>query len=99
MRDREILTKTVINAAGVFADELNAMVSKDKFKIIPRKGEYFLLDKVQGNLTNSVIFQCPNCFGKRGTVAQTIHGNLITGPTALDIDDKEDVSDERKWIT
>ena len=92
LEDREILTKTVINAAGVFADELNAMVSNDKFKIIPRKGEYFLLDKVQGNLTNSVIFQCPTALGKGVLVAQTIHGNLITGPTALDIDDKEDVS-------
>ena len=68
------------------------MVSNDKFKIIPRKGEYFLLDKVQGNLTNSVIFQCPTALGKGVLVAQTIHGNLITGPTALDIDDKEDVS-------
>ncbi|WP_308009519.1 NAD(P)/FAD-dependent oxidoreductase [uncultured Fusobacterium sp.] len=92
LEDREILTRTVINASGVFADELNAMVSNDKFKIIPRKGEYFLLDKVQGTLTNSVIFQCPTTLGKGVLVAQTIHGNLITGPTALDIDDKEDVS-------
>ena len=92
LEDREILTKTVINASGVFADELNAMVSKDQFKIIPRKGEYFLLDKVQGTLTNSVIFQCPTALGKGVLVAQTIHGNLITGPTALDIDDKEDVA-------
>lgn len=92
LEDREILTKTIINASGVFADELNAMVSNDQFKIIPRKGEYFLLDKVQGTLTNSVIFQCPTALGKGVLVAQTIHGNLITGPTALDIDDKEDVS-------
>ncbi len=92
LEDREILTKTIINASGVFADELNSMVSNDKFKIIPRKGEYFLLDKVQGILTSSVIFQCPTALGKGVLVAQTIHGNLITGPTALDIDDKEDVS-------
>ena len=89
---REIQTKTIINASGVFADEINSMVSNDKFKILPRKGEYFLLDKVQGTLINSVIFQCPTSLGKGVLVAQTVHGNLITGPTALDIDDKEDVS-------
>ncbi len=84
-------TKTVINAAGVYADVINNMVSSKTFKIHPRKGEYFLLDKVQGNLTNSVIFQCPNEMGKGILVAQTIHGNLIVGPTAEDIDSREDV--------
>ena len=84
--------KTVINAAGVYADIINNMVSNKKFKIHPRKGEYYLLDKVQGNLTNSVIFQCPNEMGKGILVAQTVHGNLIVGPTAQDIEDREDVS-------
>lgn len=87
----EILTKTVINAAGVFADKINDMVSNEHFNIIPRKGEYFLLDKTQGTLVNSVIFQCPNVMGKGILVARTIHGNLITGPTATDVEDKEDV--------
>lgn len=89
---REFETKTIINAAGVYADVINDMVSKNSFKIHPRKGEYFLLDKVQGTLTNSVIFQCPNEMGKGILVAQTVHGNLIVGPTAQDINDKEDVS-------
>lgn len=87
----DILTKTVINAAGVFADEINDMVSSKHFNIIPRKGEYFLLDKTQGTLVNSVIFQCPNDMGKGILVARTVHGNLISGPTATDVDDKEDV--------
>lgn len=85
-------TKTIVNASGVYADKINNMVSQDTFKIIPRKGEYFLLDKVQGDLTNSVIFQCPNKMGKGVLVAQTYDKNLIVGPTALDIEDKDDVS-------
>lgn len=89
---RTIEAKSVVNAAGVYADTINAMISSDTFKIIPRKGEYYILDKVQGNLTNSVIFQCPNEMGKGILVAQTIHGNIILGPTALDVSDKEDVS-------
>lgn len=89
---RKVEAKTVVNAAGVYADKINNMVSKDTFKIIPRKGEYYILDKVQGELTNSIIFQCPNEMGKGILVAQTIHGNIILGPTALDVNDKEDVS-------
>ena len=84
--------KTVINAAGVYADIINNMVSSKKFKIHPRKGEYYLLDKVQGNLTNSVIFQCPNEMGKGILVAQTVHGNLIVGPNAQDIEDRDDTA-------
>lgn len=87
----EILTKTVINAAGVHADEINDMVSKKHFNIIPRKGEYFLLDKVQGTLVKSVIFQCPSKMGKGILVSCTVHGNLITGPTATDVESKDDV--------
>lgn len=62
--------------------------SQNKFKIHPRVGEYYLLDKVQGKLTNSVIFQCPNEMGKGILVSITAHGNIIVGPTASDIDDK-----------
>lgn len=89
---RSFETKVVINAAGVYADKINDMVSKEKFTITPRKGEYYLLDKVQGYLTNSVIFQCPNEMGKGVLVALTYDKNIIVGPTALDIDDKDDVS-------
>ena len=89
---RAFETKVVINAAGVYADIINNMVSKKTFKIHPRKGQYYLLDKVQGSLTNSVIFQCPNEMGKGILVAQTVHGNLIVGPTAEDIESREDVS-------
>lgn len=85
----ELETRALVNAAGVFADEINNMVSERKFKITPRAGEYFLLDKVQGNLVSSVIFQCPTKVGKGVLVAPTAHGNLIVGPTAEKVEDKE----------
>lgn len=87
----KIEAKKVINAAGVFADIINNMVSKKTFTITPRIGEYYLLDKVQGYLTDSVIFQCPNEMGKGILVAKTAHGNIISGPTASDVDDRIDV--------
>ena len=86
---REFETKIVVNAAGLFADELNNMVSSKKIKITPRAGEYYLLDKVQGDLVNNVVFQCPTKVGKGVLVAPTAHGNIIVGPTATSSDDKE----------
>lgn len=90
--DDEIDAKYVINCAGVYADKINAMVAEPTFKITPRKGQYYLLDKSAGNLFNSVIFQCPTKLGKGVLITPTVHGNLLVGPDSQDIDDKEDIS-------
>lgn len=81
--------KIVINAAGVYADRIHNMISEDKMEITPRRGEYLLYDKNAGNLTGSTLFQLPTTLGKGILVTPTVHGNLLTGPTALDIEDKE----------
>lgn len=82
-------TKAVVNAAGVYADKFHNMLSKDKIHITARKGEYYLLDKNVGNWVNHTIFMLPTKMGKGVLVTQTIHGNLLVGPTATDQDDKE----------
>ena len=81
--------KVVINAAGVYADELNNMVSANKLHITARKGEYCLLDKDAGTHVTHTIFQLPSKMGKGVLVSPTVHGNLLVGPTALDVEDKE----------
>lgn len=81
--------KVVINAAGVYADELNNMVSENKLHITARKGEYCLLDKDAGTHVTHTIFQLPSKMGKGVLVSPTVHGNLLVGPTALDVEDKE----------
>lgn len=86
---RSFETKVVINAAGVYADKINDMVSKNHFDIHPRIGEYYVLDKVQGKLTNSVLFQCPTIMGKGILVTKTVHGNIMIGPTAEDVESKD----------
>lgn len=88
----KIEAKYVINAAGVFADDLARMAGDDTIHITARRGEYFLLDKSVGNTVNHTIFQCPSKMGKGILVAQTVDGNLLMGPTAEDIEDKSDVS-------
>lgn len=84
--------KAVINAAGVYADELNNMVSEHKLHITARKGEYCLLDKDAGNHVTHTIFQLPSKMGKGVLVTPTVHGNLLVGPTAEDVEDKEAVN-------
>ena len=87
--DGVIHTTYVVNAAGVYADEIHNMVSERKLHITPRKGDYCLLDKEAGSHVKHTIFQLPGKLGKGILVTPTIHGNLLTGPTAKDIGDKE----------
>ncbi|MDD6351282.1 MAG: NAD(P)/FAD-dependent oxidoreductase [Lachnospiraceae bacterium] len=87
-----IEAKAVVNAAGVYADAINNMVSTHKYHIIPRRGQYKLLDKTAGKHVRRTIFQLPSKMGKGVLVSPTVHGNLIVGPTAEDIDDKEGIN-------
>ena len=84
--------KVIINAAGVYADELNNMVSEHKLHITARKGEYCLLDKDAGTHVKHTIFQLPSKMGKGVLVTPTVHGNLLVGPTAIDVEDKESLN-------
>ena len=85
-------SKTVINAAGVYADVFHNMVSNEKLHITARKGEYMLLDKTAGTHVSHTIFQLPGKMGKGVLVTPTVHGNLLVGPTATDIENKEGVN-------
>ena len=84
--------RCVVNAAGVHADELHNMVSDDAMTIIPRRGDYFLLDHSAGGHVKHTVFQLPGKYGKGVLVTPTVHGNLLVGPTATDIDDKENTA-------
>ncbi len=79
----------VVNAAGVYADKFHNMVSEKKINITPRRGDYCLLDKTVGNHVSHTIFPQPTKLGKGVLVSPTVHGNLIVGPTAVDIENKE----------
>ena len=87
----EIKGRYVINAAGIYSDKISSMAGIDDFHITPRRGQYVLLDKEQNYLANTVIFQVPTELGKGILVTTTYHGNLMIGPNAEDIMDKEDV--------
>ncbi|HRR33247.1 MAG TPA: NAD(P)/FAD-dependent oxidoreductase [Kiritimatiellia bacterium] len=83
-------TRAVVNAAGLYADELNNQVSAQKLSITPRRGEYLMLDKQYAGTFRATIFQVPTPLGKGVLVSPTVDGTLIVGPSAENIDDKSD---------
>lgn len=87
----EITASYVVNAAGIHSDDIARMIGDDSISLVARKGEYYLLDKSFGYIADHTIFQCPNKMGKGVLVTPTVDGNLLIGPSALDVDDKEDV--------
>ncbi len=91
-------TRYVVNAAGVYADRFHNMVSESKIHITPRRGDYFLLDKNAGKHVKRTIFALPSKYGKGVLVTPTVHGNLIVGPTAVDIEDKEGTATTREGL-
>lgn len=93
-----IESRCVVNAAGVYADVIHNMVSDRKLSITPRRGDYCLLDKTAGKHVSKTIFALPGKYGKGILVAPTIHGNLILGPTAIDIEDKEGTNTTREGL-
>ena len=87
--DEAVEAKYVINCAGIYSDEIAAMVGDNSFTVRPRRGEYMLLDREVGGHISNTIFRCPSKMGKGVLVSPTVDGNLLLGPTAEDIDDKE----------
>ena len=92
-------TRVVVNAAGVRADEIHNLACPDKMIIVPRRGEYFLLDKQAGSHVSHTIFQLPGALGKGVLVTPTVHGNLLVGPNAADVEEKDDVATTREGLT
>lgn len=88
----EIKTKYIVDAAGAHSDEIAKMIGDDSVELIMRRGEYFILDKAVGNMVSHTIFQCPSKMGKGILVSPTVDGNLLIGPTAEDIDEKDNTA-------
>ncbi|MCQ2413696.1 MAG: NAD(P)/FAD-dependent oxidoreductase [Clostridia bacterium] len=96
---RTVEAKTVINCAGVYSDAVAAMAGDTSFTVIPRRGEYMLLDRECGSLISHTVFRCPSKMGKGILVSPTVDGNLLLGPTAENLEDKEDTATTAKGIS
>ena len=86
---RTIRSRFVVNCAGIHSDEIAAMVGDTSFHITPRYGEYMLLDKEAGWLTDTTLFRIPGKMGKGVLAIKTVDGNILLGPTSVDGEEKE----------
>ena len=84
-----VVAKYVINSAGLYSDKIAQLGGFSDFSVRPRRGEYVLLDRECGAHVSHTIFRCPSKMGKGVLVTPTVDGNLLLGPTAEDIEDKE----------
>ena len=82
----------ILNAAGLFADRVAAMVAADNFKILPRKGEEYMLDRRLEGIVSRLIFPTPTATSKGVLIIPTVDGPIMVGPTAEDVDNREDQS-------
>ena len=89
---RSLSARYVVNAAGLFADEVSRAFQAGEIPITPRKGEYFLLDRSTPACPSRVLFPVPTHNSKGVLVIPTVEGTVLVGPTARDIRDKRDLS-------
>ncbi len=82
-------SRFLVNAAGVYVDEIHNMVCDTKISIEAVRGQYCLFDKTAGNIVSHTLFSLPTKMGKGVLISPTVHGNLLAGPTAEGVEDKE----------
>ena len=88
----EIEAQYVINCAGLHCDDIAAMVGKADYKVVPRKGQFFILDKNTSCKVQHIVLPIPTKVTKGKLMCPTIHGNMLVGPTAEDQESKVDKS-------
>lgn len=93
-----VKAKRIINCAGCYSDKISALIGDSSFKIIPRAGEYLLLDKIEGTRVTHTVFQVPTDAGKGILVTPTVDGNLLTGPTSVAVENAFDNETTQKGI-
>jgi L-2-hydroxyglutarate oxidase LhgO len=83
-----VLARWVINAAGLYSDEINSHFGYENFKVTPRRGELIIYDKLARSLVNHVLLPVPTAITKGVLISPTVYGNILLGPTAEDLPDK-----------
>lgn len=88
----EYTCRVLVNCAGASGAAIHNLLSGSQLEMVNRRGQYYLLDRAPKQPFSRTIFQCPSIMGKGVLVSPTVHGNLLLGPTAEDIDDPLDTS-------
>lgn len=82
----------LVNAAGLYSDEIDRLLGHHDFTVIPRRGELIVFDKLARSLVNHILLPVPTAVSKGVLISPTVYGNVMLGPTAEDLNDKTETS-------
>ena len=85
---KTIKARTIINAAGLYSDVIDGLFGHARFTVTPRRGELIVFDKLARPLVNHVLLPIPTAYTKGVLISPTVYGNIMLGPTAEDLKDK-----------
>jgi len=94
----ELTARCLVNAAGLRSDELNRMAGHDGFTVPPRRGELIVFDKLARPLVEHIVLAVPTKITKGVLIAPTVFGNVMLGPTAEDVEGKDDTESTRAGL-
>jgi glycerol-3-phosphate dehydrogenase len=95
---RDFRARWVINAAGLYSDQIDQMFGPRRFTVRPRKGELIVFDKLSRDLLRHILLPVPTATTKGVLVSPTVFGNVLLGPTAEDLEDKRDTATSENGI-
>ncbi len=88
----------LINAAGLYSDEIDRMLGHHDFTVTPRRGELIVFDKFARSLIQHIILPVPTPITKGVLISPTVYGNVLLGPTAEDLEDKTNTATSEQGL-
>src|SRR5215203_3569253 len=88
----------LVNAAGLHSDEIDRMLGHERFTVTPRRGQLIVFDKLARPLVEQIVLAVPTKITKGVLIAPTVFGNVMLGPTAEDVERKDDTGSTRDGL-